>query len=476
MSNVDRYLQGIKPEDITKQEGNFSLALYFSLLPECYAPYFTRYYDFNFGAFLFICKPHHGTLFFNMASYVRTAKETYNKLQNGDIESLQEVKDYRTVEREIEDLYNKNGRLDLNNVEQNRLVSDIDIYYQKFFSLLSSTIFSEAVYEDLVKDLYTEAGGDEGEFEEFLFMAAKPAFESFLLRQDRCILDYVADRDISRIAWTYTDYYFSLSDEEIESLTQSRVDDLGGVDGLKNYIAKVEAEVAENKKIVLEYASRLDGKLKNLFAFTQFAMEVRDVRKTSLQMILTLIAGTSKELCRRRAIALELAPYTIYSDWSDGKFMADDFEQELKKRMKCVVYFDAQGPVFEFDDPDQAWDKMDKATHVAADDNDVLKGNSACHGLASGIVKVVLSLKDFDKFESGDILVTSMTRPEFLPIMKKAAAIITDEGGITCHAAIVSRELNIPCVIGTKNASRSLKDGNRVEVDADHGIVKKIKD
>jgi len=88
----------------------------------------------------------------------------------------------------------------------------------------------------------------------------------------------------------------------------------------------------------------------------------------------------------------------------------------------------------------------------------------------------VLSLEDFDKFESGDILVTSMTRPEFLPIMKKAAAIITDEGGITCHAAIVSRELNIPCVIGTKNASRSLKDGNRVEVDADHGIVKKIKD
>lgn len=64
MSNVDKYLQGINPEDITKQEGNFSLALYFSLLPECYAPYFTRYYDFNFGAFLFICKPHHGTLFF----------------------------------------------------------------------------------------------------------------------------------------------------------------------------------------------------------------------------------------------------------------------------------------------------------------------------------------------------------------------------------------------------------------------------
>lgn len=67
---------------------------------------------------------------------------------------------------------------------------------------------------------------------------------------------------------------------------------------------------------------------------------------------------------------------------------------------------------------------------------------------------------------------TSMTRPEFVPLMKKAAAIITDEGGITCHAAIVSRELNIPCIIGTRIATKVLKDGDYIEVDADNGIVK----
>ena len=75
-------------------------------------------------------------------------------------------------------------------------------------------------------------------------------------------------------------------------------------------------------------------------------------------------------------------------------------------------------------------------------------------------------------FQDGSVLVTGMTRPEFVPLMKRASAIITDEGGITCHAAIVSRELKKPCIIGTKIATQVLKDGDLVEVDADNGVVR----
>jgi pyruvate,water dikinase len=74
-------------------------------------------------------------------------------------------------------------------------------------------------------------------------------------------------------------------------------------------------------------------------------------------------------------------------------------------------------------------------------------------------------------FQEGEILVTGMTRPEFVPLMRRAAAIVTDEGGITCHAAIVSRELNKPCIIGTKFATHILKDGDEVLVDANQGII-----
>ena len=65
-----------------------------------------------------------------------------------------------------------------------------------------------------------------------------------------------------------------------------------------------------------------------------------------------------------------------------------------------------------------------------------------------------------------------MTRPEFVPAMQKAAAIVTDEGGLTCHAAIISREMRKPCVIATKNATKVLKDGMLVEVNADHSAVR----
>jgi len=75
----------------------------------------------------------------------------------------------------------------------------------------------------------------------------------------------------------------------------------------------------------------------------------------------------------------------------------------------------------------------------------------------------------------GKILVAIQTTPHFIPVLKRVKAIITDEGGLTCHASIVARELKIPCLVGTKDATRCLKDGDRVELDMTHGTVVKIK-
>ena len=105
---------------------------------------------------------------------------------------------------------------------------------------------------------------------------------------------------------------------------------------------------------------------------------------------------------------------------------------------------------------------------------DSLEGELAFPGKVRGKVRLILDIKDAAKFQFGEILVTRITDPSFVAIMKKAKAIVTDIGGITSHAAIVARELGIPCVIGTKVATRVLKDGDRVEVDAEKGIVRKI--
>ncbi len=100
-----------------------------------------------------------------------------------------------------------------------------------------------------------------------------------------------------------------------------------------------------------------------------------------------------------------------------------------------------------------------------------VRGMTASYGHAKGPVKVVLNPKDTD-IEKGDVLVTSMTRPEYVPLMKKAAAIVTDEGGVTSHAAVISRELGIPCIVGTRIGTKVLKDGMVVEVRCNHGLVK----
>ncbi|MCX8195432.1 MAG: phosphoenolpyruvate synthase, partial [Candidatus Micrarchaeota archaeon] len=99
------------------------------------------------------------------------------------------------------------------------------------------------------------------------------------------------------------------------------------------------------------------------------------------------------------------------------------------------------------------------------------RGLGAAPGIGKGRVKVLAGPKEIGKVEKGDVLVTDMTTPDFVPAMKKASAIVTNSGGMTCHAAIVSREMGIPCVVGTKNATSVLKEGQFVTVDASRGII-----
>jgi pyruvate, water dikinase len=101
----------------------------------------------------------------------------------------------------------------------------------------------------------------------------------------------------------------------------------------------------------------------------------------------------------------------------------------------------------------------------------ITKGLGASPGMASGTVKIINNTDELDKVQVGDILVTVMTTPDMVPAMKRANGIITDEGGVTCHAAIVSRELGIPCVVGTGDASEILPENSMVTLDGDKGLV-----
>ena len=116
-------------------------------------------------------------------------------------------------------------------------------------------------------------------------------------------------------------------------------------------------------------------------------------------------------------------------------------------------------------------EKLSKVTGAEAKGEVVLSGLGASPGIGSGIVKIVHTLADLSKINPGDILVTKMTNPDMVVTMQKAAGIVTDEGGVTSHAAIVSREMGIPAVVGTGEATKKLVEGETITVDGNTGRV-----
>lgn len=101
----------------------------------------------------------------------------------------------------------------------------------------------------------------------------------------------------------------------------------------------------------------------------------------------------------------------------------------------------------------------------------VISGTSVNGGIVKGKAKIIKTMKDLDKIHTGDILIADMTSPDYVTVFNKVAAFVTDEGGLTCHAAIVSKEFNVPCIVGTQFATQILKDNTFIEVDANNGII-----
>ncbi len=148
-------------------------------------------------------------------------------------------------------------------------------------------------------------------------------------------------------------------------------------------------------------------------------------------------------------------------------------ESELAKRYEASVLYFEKDKMFLLFGEDVAKVEETIAKQAMADKN-VVKGITAYPGKISGKARIVLDPLNAPTFNEGDVLVTGMTRPEFMPLIKKSAAIVTDVGGILCHAAITAREMKIPCVVGTAVATKIFKNDDTLEVDAVSGVVKKL--
>lgn len=180
-----------------------------------------------------------------------------------------------------------------------------------------------------------------------------------------------------------------------------------------------------------------------------------------------------KEIARRFFLTEKQVRFMRFVEVKDLLLNEKVNASEMLERTKMCVYYAERDyeKVFVGDEARNLLKRVEKEYDKNVTE---IKGEVACVGYAKGRVKIVIRAEDMIKMNQGDILVSIATDPDIVPAMKKAGAIVTEQGGVTSHAAIVSRELGIPCVIGTKIATRVLKDGDMVEVDANKGIVKKI--
>lgn len=257
-------------------------------------------------------------------------------------------------------------------------------------------------------------------------------------------------------------YYFSLIKKKLSADVQSEIRArIMETQELKAFQDSIERELSKEEK-------------QTVIALREFSF-LKEARKESQYLINYSLDGWYEEVATRLSSEPLYCRYILLSEFK--RILVDHdlvlTHDDLMNRYSACAYvsFDGKNEL-KVGEEAEKYGKLLEEKAPTSDEQGLLKGSVAYPGVVTGRVKIVNAMRDMGKFEDGDVLVSVATTPAIVPAMNKAAAIVTDTGGVTCHAAIVAREMKKPCVIGTKVATRALHDGDLVEVDADNGVVR----
>lgn len=237
---------------------------------------------------------------------------------------------------------------------------------------------------------------------------------------------------------------------------------------------KLQETIISPKPLKNESLIQVDKETGIFIAFLQEYVYLRTFRVEQLSRSYYFIQPLLREIAKRAGISLyELCLCSLDEIHMFLQKQTCFDPVTLQKRKNTYLYTMKNG-IFQCYSGREAQHQFQQEVKEESVDTvkTIIQGSVACKGKANGRVHIILDPKDIHTFGKGEILVTIMTNPDYTTVMGKAAAIVTEEGGMLCHAAIVSRELNVPCVVGTGNATKILKDGDIVEVDANTGTVR----
>ncbi len=336
------------------------------------------------------------------------------------------------------------------------------------FALSTDTLIASKIKS------FLESNGLEDRFVEFFAILTAPTFLSFLQEEEIALLRITDDDVVAHQAqwfWLRNNY----TKDHVESIEafEQRLRGYTSVDKQKR-IEEIQSLATQHKLDKKRLIQEIDlpEEIQSLLQITDDFNAWQDERKKGTFWATHYFSLLLEEFSKRTKYTLDQLKYAFPPEM--GEILSGTIDpKELDQRIEYCMVLWTPGQ-YDLITDISLIDRLDRIGTGEVQAVSELKGFTASRGVVSGTVKVLESVEEVYKIEEGDILVAVMTRPDYIPAMKRAAAFVTDEGGITCHAAIVAREMKKPCIIGTKVATKTLKDGDWVEVDGNTGIVRHV--
>lgn len=480
-----------RPTRLYKQEGEIvPITLWWPFVVANNLP--NRYFDCSYSEISTYCKKENGEVYLDADRMERLAKSVYRRYGvRAEFDLL--WNEYLKTADGLQEVYRSTRRLELSRATVADMISALEEIARAYHDFWKMSIFidsfdagfdSETIqeiarqYRISPRDASILATPAEHTFNVEKQIALLHLAKTYLRRKtislaelsrDKAVIEYQAAFD-----WADTNYAFakhiSFSDVAFD-IKKLRAQP----EKLRADLKRLQSAPTAHRRKITQLLKAYGLKKNPLWFFARLTYW-REHRKKHNLMGIQAIYLLLDEVERRTGIAGKYLKFVLPDELERvlrGVLTKETLHRRYEKGVMAVIANENEYRIFEGSEAASLRDELE--ARLCASDSasaDVLRGTVASQGYARGSARVVLGQEDFSHFREGEILVTGMTRPDFLPLMKRAAGIVTNEGGLTSHAAIASRELGKPCVIGTKRATTAIRSGDIVEVRAHHGTVR----
>jgi phosphoenolpyruvate synthase/pyruvate phosphate dikinase len=491
-------LQAIKKHSLLKKtwthKGFHGVLHYFFVVGEQPLRTLQEFYGDSHKISVFFFHDNYGEWYWNNEDMVRLRKSFIKKVHKNPKILEKHLNEWHKRVDKFNICMRKIDKTDLSKLSNNALLKLYNEWYQLYLAEYGIAIGIQDAFsmhaEDFLAPHFKEIIEEQGEgihFNEYYTLLMNPIDDSFFTKEyrDRLKLlkaknnkldpkkqEVLLAKHVKKYHWIHNNYvkdvyldkeYFIEELKKIEHFDPDR----------ENERLDRQLKEIKKRKTVLIKKLKLSKESKNLIKITEVFAYMQDERKKYVLIASHYQNLFITEFGKRLKLTKEEMKYTYIHELETLLKQKKIDKKIFKERKKfvCVISTVNNYDILQGKEAEQLFRTCFEKKQEKVD---IIKGMVASTGYAKGPVKIIRKTHDIINFQEGDILVASMTRPETIVAMEKAAAIVTDEGGVTCHAAVVSREMGKPCIIATKIATKVLEDGDIVEVDAEKGIIRKL--